>query len=166
MSRHIYLSPSEVFRACCRLCLKLGLSLLTQSPAKGPEVPSSDRHRGHRVTGDSGVPVLLPWEMGWPCRPCHRMCLYPQFSGSSEQDSQSQRDTEDVPYQQVWAPAGHSFVLKTASAPQPLSLMSQGISVPQGALRFFVHLFVLRGCSQQGHESMLRHPMQGCSLSL
>lgn len=93
-------------------------------------------------------------------------CACAPFSGSREQGSQSKRDTEDSPYQQVWVPGEHSFVLKTVSAPQPLSLMSQGISVPQGVLRFFVRLFVLRDCSQQRHDSMLEHPMQGWSLRL
>lgn len=101
VSGHISPSPPGVRRSCCRLCWRLGLALLTQSPAKGPEVPSSDRHRGHHVAGDIGDPVLPPWEMGWPCPPYHHLCLCPTSSGSGEQDSQSKRDTEDGPHQQV-----------------------------------------------------------------
>lgn len=77
VSGHSYPSATETFRACCRLCLRVGLSPLTQSPANGPEVPSSAKHCGHHVTGDSGVQLLLPWEMAWPCPPCYLMCLCP-----------------------------------------------------------------------------------------
>lgn len=82
VSGHSYPTPPEMSRACCRLCLRVGLSPLTQSPANGPEVPSSAKHYGHHVTGDSIVQLLLPWETACPCPPCHLTCLCPQFSDS------------------------------------------------------------------------------------
>lgn len=100
-------------------------------------MPSSD---GHRVTGDSGIPVLLPWgghvHLTIPCT-----CA-PHFLAPVSRIPK--RDTENSPHRQVWAPGDHSFVLKTVSVPQPLSLMSQGIS--PGRSKVFVRPFALGGC--------------------
>lgn len=117
VSGHISPSPPGVCRSCCRLCWRLGLALLTQSPAKGPECPAQIGTVGITSLETLGTQSCCPGRWGGhahltitcACAP-HLLALVsriPTAKGTQRMVHTSKSELRGE----------HSFVLKTVSAP-------------------------------------------------